>query len=471
MLTKNGLIKIAELREIKNARRLSREDLICTLLRSEKVSQEDSYLRHASTNTDSELGKKIRKVRLLTAELGDALTKINKKRREEKITTFRDELYRLENAKLTPLEKEKDIKYLNELINDLSKQKYTPILVRSSFKKNFEEYEIRADKDKDKNMLFQTYLNTIIPYLKKLIDEKKLSSQAEQKIRLIVTIIFKHLGDLDKKIIFYVSTKNIEMCRDSDTDEILNELIESLLKTYKKEESVMRKTSNCSFDYVELTTIQFHSIELKRGSSYTESPNWLKNKRVIINPKNFNNDKCFQYSTIAALHHQDIAHHPKRISNLTPYINNYKWDGINFSPTSKDKDRFERNNPNITLNILSVSFKEEKIVMQRKSEYNEIRSHSIHLLMITDGHGNWHYLATKNINGLMRGFGCNHYGDKLCLNCMHSFRTGSKLEDHKRLCNDHDYCKIFMPTKDNNLLQHIKGNNSLPIANIICYDL
>ena len=173
MLTKNGLIKIAEIREIKNARRLSREDLICTLLRSEKVSQEDSYLRHASTNTDSELGKKIRKVRLLTAELGDALTKINKKRREEKITIFRDELYRLENAKLTPLEKEKDIKYLNELINDLSKQKYTPILVRSSFKKNFEEYEIRADKDKDKNMLFQTYLNTIIPYLKKLIDEKK----------------------------------------------------------------------------------------------------------------------------------------------------------------------------------------------------------------------------------------------------------------------------------------------------------
>lgn len=109
--------------------------------------------------------------------------------------------------------------------------------------------------------------------------------------------------------------------------------------------------------------------------------------------------------------------------------------------------------------------------MQRKSEYNEIRSHSIHLLMITDGHGNWHYLAIKNINGLMRGFGSNHHGDKLCLNCMHSFRTGSKPEDHKRLCNDHDYCKIFSPTKDNNILQHIKGNNSLPIANIICYDL
>lgn len=114
-------------------------------------------------------------------------------------------------------------------------------------------------------MLFQTYLNTIIPYLEKLIDEKKLSSQAEQKIRLTVTIIFKHLGDLDKNIIFYVSTKSIEMCRDSDTDEILNELIVSLLKTYKKEENVMRKTINCSFDYVELTTIQFHSIELKEA--------------------------------------------------------------------------------------------------------------------------------------------------------------------------------------------------------------
>ena len=66
-------------------------------------------------------------------------------------------------------------------------------------------------------------------------------------------------------------------------------------------------------------------MSLTRGSSYIESPEWLTNKGVTINPKNTKDNNCFQYAIIAALNYQNIDHHPERISKLKSFINNYIW--------------------------------------------------------------------------------------------------------------------------------------------------
>ena len=66
--------------------------------------------------------------------------------------------------------------------------------------------------------------------------------------------------------------------------------------------------------------------------------------------------------------------------------------------------------------------------------------------MITNGE-KWHYLTVKNLSGLLRGITSNHCGDFHCLNCFRSYRTKSKLELHKKICENHDYCKVEMPTK------------------------
>ena len=52
--------------------------------------------------------------------------------------------------------------------------------------------------------------------------------------------------------------------------------------------------------------------------------------------------------------------------------------------------------------------------------------------MITDGTSNWHYLAIKNISGLLTGITSNHNGDFYCLNCLHSYRIKSKLKKHEK---------------------------------------
>ena len=89
------------------------------------------------------------------------------------------------------------------------------------------------------------------------------------------------------------------------------------------------------FDSVDLLYYHVHKTSLKRtGSSYIDSPKWLKNKKATINSKN-NNNNCFQYALIAALNHKQIKNHPERICNLKPFIDQYDWKGINFPPKQK----------------------------------------------------------------------------------------------------------------------------------------
>ena len=90
--------------------------------------------------------------------------------------------------------------------------------------------------------------------------------------------------------------------------------------------------------------------------------------------------------------------------------------------------------------------------------------------MITNGE-KWHYLTVKNLPGLLRGITSNHCGDFHCLNCFRSYRTKSKLELHKKICENHDYCKVEMPTKGNNIIKYNHGEKSRKIPFVIYADL
>ena len=43
--------------------------------------------------------------------------------------------------------------------------------------------------------------------------------------------------------------------------------------------------SNFIFDSVQLMYYKCHKINFKRGGSYIDSPDWIKNKEAIIDPK------------------------------------------------------------------------------------------------------------------------------------------------------------------------------------------
>ena len=90
--------------------------------------------------------------------------------------------------------------------------------------------------------------------------------------------------------------------------------------------------------------------------------------------------------------------------------------------------------------------------------------------MISDGQ-KWHYLVVKNLSGLLRGITSNHKEDFYCLHCFHSYRTENKLEAHKKTCENHDYCYIEMPTKNNNIIEYNHEEKSMKLPFVIYTDL
>ena len=53
-------------------------------------------------------------------------------------------------------------------------------------------------------------------------------------------------------------------------------------------------------------------------------------------------------------------------------------------------------------------------------------------LMIPNGK-KWTYLAVKKLSALLKRITSNHYDDFYCLNCLHSFRTKTKLNQIKNM--------------------------------------
>ena len=112
----------------------------------------------------------------------------------------------------------------------------------------------------------------------------------------------------------------------------------------------------------------------------------------------------------------------------------------------------------------------QKINLAYKSKHNLNREEQVILLMISNGE-KWHYTAVTRLSGLLRGVTYNHNDDFYCLNSFHAFRTKNKLEEHKNICENHEYCHVEMPTKDNNIIKYNQGEKSIKLPFIIYADL
>ena len=316
----------------------------------------------------------------------------------------------------------KDIKDLFKL--SIDKDHYKPVLVKSGYNNNFVQYQSKGDKI----LSIQEYLALIEKYLRKLINQYE--KEGERKIQLIAEINFISLKPgSDETRVMYTRSDNEEFMNGDDTNEIIKLPFESFLQRFEQNLQEKMRGSDFEFDGINFFYYNFNKTSIYKGGSYVDSPNWLKDKKSTINPKN-NDHKCFQYAATLALNFDNINNHPEKISKIRPFIDQYNWKDIDFPPTNKDWKKFELNNK-VALNILYIPHNTKKIQLAYRSKYNFTCDKQIILLMITDGK-KWHYLVVKNLSGLSKGITSNHYGDFYCLNCFHSYRTKNKLEVHKK---------------------------------------
>ena len=157
----------------------------------------------------------------------------------------------------------------------------------------------------------------------------------------------------------------MEIFQGSDLDEIVNEML-AHMKT--QIENPALTNSRLVFDEVLFLDVSFYQLNLTRGSSYIPLPSWITNKKAVINPKNENDEECFQWAVTVALHHKEIKSHPERISNIMGYTNNYNWSGLEFPVAINKINDIEKNN-NISITVFGI--KGQKPYICSKSKYND----------------------------------------------------------------------------------------------------
>ena len=207
----------------------------------------------------------------------------------------------------------------------------------------------------------------------------------------------------------------------SDIAEIATLMLEHM--TQQIENPALRD-SKFVFNGVIRMDIDFHRLNLARGSSYLPLPDWLASKKAIINPQN-SDMECFKWAVIAAIKWEEIGKDPQRISKLRKYGDEFDWSKIEFPVNTKDIKKFESKN-RITINV-----DHKKIYICRKGkEY----SRPANLMLITNNDDK-HYVTIKSLSRLL-----SPSNDKkkkaqhFCTNCLQGFAKKCSWDEHYEYC-------------------------------------
>ena len=177
--------------------------------------------------------------------------------------------------------------------------------------------------------------------------------------------------------------------RGSETDQIVNGMIANMKFQIENPALLNSRFVFNEFLYLD---VNFHQLNLMRGSSYLPSPDWLARKKAIVNPHN-DDKECFKWSVIAA--EKVRMKDPQRVPNLSKFTDNYDWSGLEFPVSIKDIGKFENRN-NISVNVLAVEGRD--IYIHRKGRRMR---REINLLMVSEDGIN-HYTAIKSLRRLLK---------------------------------------------------------------------
>ena len=120
-------------------------------------------------------------------------------------------------------------------------------------------------------------------------------------------------------------------------------------------------------------------------------------------------------------------------------------DGIEYPVSLKDLNKFENQNPTISITVFG--YKEKGVHPLRNSDNME-REHKIRLMLI-EKDGVQHYCLVKNLSRLLTSQVSKHNGKKyFCDRCLNPFWCEQSLNKHLEYCSNHEAVKIEMPKKD-----------------------
>ena len=301
------------------------------------------------------------------------------------------------------------------------------------------QYAIDAPDGYDPTSFLKTVKQSIISLL---------SNNTETKSQMILKCVFENTNlQTDETVTTEAAFRSItEIILESTNFDELYEIWKAKIL-----ESIDTFQNNGSgWIFKSIVSLEIHTVKYRplSGSSYIPLPKYLADKKALINLKN-DDQQCFKWAVTRALNSIDI--HPERIDKkLRAKAETLNWDGITFPTPLSEIDRFERNNPTISVNVFGFAEKgssrdakyENTVYPLRTRPYE--REHEVDLLLFSGE--TKHYCVIKNLSRLLSSQKSkNEHVRFYCRRCCNSFTSEERLAEHDELCRNNETVKIEMP--------------------------
>ena len=442
-------------------------DQLRYILNQKKKTIKDSY---KELSEKEKIIRDIRKLDKLNEKVKQGID-IKKKYKKKKATT-----------KTAAPSKKKKIKtfdeYFEECIKNKKIPKDTPSYLREALERAMREYDQGLVKEKsslegfankytiegifgfDPIQFFQHLNETLVDFF---------TYHRNIKFRLLLVCMMEKQETNKTTGIFnieegkaYFNSPTFTNLKSDDVEELIYRSRESILGQM---EMYAEKGSNWTFK--EVVKLEIHTTEFNptKGSSYIDLPDWIKNKKAIVNIKN-KDDKCFLWCILRYLHPKERDE--ERINDLKKYEFSLNTKGITFPMSVNNITQFEKLNPELPgINVFSEDDKNDIYPLRdaKRDCKNTID------LFLYEEDGVSHYTLIKNFHRLIRSQKTKSKDGKIfiCKRCFSHYTKEELLEKHIKYCSNNQTALINMP-KPNTYLYFKNYYKQLPIPFVVYAD-
>ena len=369
--------------------------------------------------------------------------------------TVKDLIKYLDNVKEIPKSVSPNLKKLKKKIDDIYKKiKIFEVKESDSALRNFAKvYTIDGKEGFDP----QSFMDGVHENMTEL-----LRNNQNTKVKLILKCYM--ISEKENLIRDFPFHSDIEVnVEGTDENDIYIIMTDTILERIS---NLINGSSGGGSDWAfyKIIKLELHTVSYRplRGNTWIPLPKELADKKAIINMKNKDN-KCFLWCVLRKLNPKDD--NAERVDKeLMEKENTLDMEGIEYPVSFKDINKFEKQNPNISITVLGYNEK-DKVHPLSVSEYVYNREHNIILLLI-EKDGVKHYCLVKNPSRLLsKQISAHKEGTHLCFRCLNSFWCHKTLEKHWEYCRNQEAVKINMPEKGTMLrFKHHERSEKVPFV-------
>ena len=368
--------------------------------------------------------------------------------------------------------------YFKECIENKEIPSDTPSYLREALERAILEYDQGIVKEKS---AFENFSNkyiiegepglTPVEFLNRIYDKLKgfFIYHRNIKSNMILVCLMEHqkidknrgVVGLEEFKAYFTSGIHINL-ESTNVEKLINKCVKRIIEDL---EAFQQNGSGWYFK--EVVQLEIHTVEngAMKGSSYIPLPDWISNKKAIVNIEN-KDEKCFLWCILRYLYPRED--NGNRLTDLKKYENSLNTKGISFPMKLKHISKLEKLNPSLPgINVFSVNENKKfyPLKMAEKDCLNTID------LFFFEQDGVSHYSLIKNFTRLVKSQITSSKNGTvfICKKCFTHYTKNELLQKHILYCSTNETVAVKMPPR-NTMLCFKNYHKQLPIPFVVYAD-